>query len=83
MILSGQEDSLGGVYGIALGYKHTGREDLIEKLMQVTDVFLKHLPEDNIPAWALSKLSDECLQKAVDMLQALCDSMHKERSFCL
>lgn len=91
-----------GVYGIALGYKHTGRQDLIEKFMQVTDVFLKHLPEDNIPAWDLSftdtktqkdtssaaiaacgilemsklcKLPDEYLQKAVDMLQALCDSM--------
>lgn len=40
-----------GVYGTALGYYHTHDEKLIEKFYKVTDLFLKNLPKDNIPAW--------------------------------
>lgn len=40
-----------GVYGFALAYKHTGKKEYIEKFLQVTKVFLDHLPEDDVPAW--------------------------------
>lgn len=40
-----------GVYGFALAYKHTGKKEYLEKFLQVTKVFLDHLPADNIPAW--------------------------------
>ena len=40
-----------GIYGIAIAYKYTKRLDLIEKFKKVTDVFISHLPEDDIPAW--------------------------------
>lgn len=42
-----------GVYGLAIAYKYTKREDLIDKFIRVTKVFLDRLPEDNIPAWDL------------------------------
>lgn len=40
-----------GIYGIALSYKNTGDTSLIEKFVNVTNVFIDHLPSDNVPAW--------------------------------
>lgn len=40
-----------GIYGLALAYKFTGEQELYDKFIKVTNVFLEHLPEDNVPAW--------------------------------
>lgn len=40
-----------GIYGLALAYKHTGQPELVDKFLKVTELFFKHLPDDNVPAW--------------------------------
>lgn len=42
-----------GVYGMALAYKYTGREEYIELFKRVTEYFLTHLPKDLVPYWDL------------------------------
>lgn len=42
-----------GVYGMALAYKYTGREEYIELFRRVADYYLSHLPKDMIPYWDL------------------------------
>ena len=42
-----------GVYGTALGYRYTGREEYLELFWGVLDYFLSHLPGDLIPYWDL------------------------------
>ncbi len=42
-----------GVYGLAIAYKYTKDESLIDKFCKVTKVFLDRLPDDDIPAWDL------------------------------
>lgn len=40
-----------GVYGLAIAYKYTKSREIADMFIKVTDVFINHLPEDNIPAW--------------------------------
>ena len=42
-----------GVYGLALAYKYSGREEYIELFRRVTEYFLAHLPKDLVPFWDL------------------------------
>ena len=42
-----------GVYGTALGYRYTRREEYIGYFRRVTGYFLRHLPEDLCPYWDL------------------------------
>lgn len=42
-----------GIYGCALAYKYTGREEYIELFKHVTQYFLEHLPKDMVPFWDL------------------------------
>lgn len=42
-----------GVYGTAVGYRYTKREEYIGYFKRVTTYFLKHLPEDLCPFWDL------------------------------
>lgn len=42
-----------GVYGTAIGYRYTGREEYIPVFEGVTEYFLSHLPEDLVPFWDL------------------------------
>ncbi len=42
-----------GVYGCALAYKYTGRNEYIDLFQHVTQYFLTHLPKDMIPFWDL------------------------------
>ena len=42
-----------GIYGMALAYKYTEREEYIQKFRDVTDFFLAHLPKDMVPFWDL------------------------------
>lgn len=42
-----------GIYGTAIGYRYTRREDYIPIFEGVTDYFLRHLPEDLVPFWDL------------------------------
>ena len=42
-----------GIYGMALAYRYTGREEYIEIFKKVTDYFLNHLPKDLVPFWDL------------------------------
>ena len=42
-----------GVYGMALAYKYTQREEYINIFREVTRYFLEHLPNDLVPYWDL------------------------------
>ena len=42
-----------GVYGTAIGYRYTKREEYIAVFEGVTDYFLRHLPQDLVPFWDL------------------------------
>lgn len=42
-----------GVYGCAVAYKYTKREEYIDIFKNVTDYYLEHLPKDMVPFWDL------------------------------
>jgi unsaturated chondroitin disaccharide hydrolase len=42
-----------GIYGMALAYKYTGRDEYIDIFRNVTEYFLSHLPKDLVPYWDL------------------------------
>lgn len=42
-----------GIYGLAIGYRYTKKEEYIELFKKVTDFFLKALPDDMVPYWDL------------------------------
>lgn len=42
-----------GVYGTALAYRYTKNPQYMETFKQVTEYYLKHLPEDMVPYWDL------------------------------
>lgn len=42
-----------GIYGTAVGYRYTGREEYIGYFKRVTRYFLEHLPKDLCPYWDL------------------------------
>jgi unsaturated chondroitin disaccharide hydrolase len=42
-----------GVYGAALAYKYTKREEYIDIFRNVTQYYLEHLPSDMVPYWDL------------------------------
>jgi unsaturated chondroitin disaccharide hydrolase len=42
-----------GVYGSALAYRYTRREEFIDIFDRVTGYFLEHLPKDLVPFWDL------------------------------
>lgn len=42
-----------GVYGMALAYKYTKRQEYIDLFKHVTEYFCDHLPSDLIPYWDL------------------------------
>lgn len=42
-----------GIYGCALAYRYTGREEYKDRFRKVTEYFLNHLPEDLVPYWDL------------------------------
>ncbi|SFG50957.1 glycoside hydrolase family 88 protein [Oribacterium sp. WCC10] len=43
-----------GIYGTAVAYKYTGREEYIEYFKRIATYFLNHLPKDIIPFWDLT-----------------------------
>lgn len=42
-----------GVYGLALAYRYTRRAEYIDLFRHVTELFLRHLPQDLVPYWDL------------------------------
>ena len=42
-----------GIYGTAIAYKNTGREEYLDYFRRVSGYFLRHLPEDLCPFWDL------------------------------
>ena len=40
-----------GVYGLAMAYRYTKREEYIDLFRHVTEYFLEHLPKDLVPFW--------------------------------
>jgi unsaturated chondroitin disaccharide hydrolase len=42
-----------GIYGCALAYKYTKREEYIDIFKHVTGYYLEHLPKDMVPFWDL------------------------------
>lgn len=53
------------IYGLALGYHHTGRDEYLRAAQQTAAFFLSRLPEDQVPAWDF---------RAPEELQGLRDS---------
>ena len=43
-----------GIYGTALAYRYTHREEYVKAFHRVTGYFLRHLPKDLCPFWDLS-----------------------------
>lgn len=43
-----------GIYGTAVAYKYTKREEYIDYFKRIATYFLNHLPKDLIPFWDLS-----------------------------
>lgn len=39
------------IYGLALGYHHTGKKEYLAAAQRAANFFLSRLPEDNVPAW--------------------------------
>ncbi len=48
-----------GIYGMALAYRYTHREEYIDLFRHVTEYFLEHLPEDLVPYWDLEFTSGD------------------------
>lgn len=48
-----------GVYGSALAYKYTKKEEYIEIFKKVTEYYLEHLPVDMVPYWDLEFIDGE------------------------
>ncbi|MEY8354987.1 glycoside hydrolase family 88 protein [Lachnospiraceae bacterium 54-53] len=42
-----------GIYGSAMAYRYTGREEYIQIFKKVTEYYLSHLPADLVPYWDL------------------------------
>lgn len=42
-----------GVYGTALAYRYTKQTQCKDLFLKVTDFFIQHLPQDNVPYWDL------------------------------
>ena len=42
-----------GIYGLAIGYRYTKKEEYIDLFKKVTDFFLRALPDDMVPYWDL------------------------------
>jgi unsaturated chondroitin disaccharide hydrolase len=40
-----------GIYGFALAYRHTGKQEYAEAAQGLAEYFLKYLPDDNVPYW--------------------------------
>lgn len=40
-----------GIYGFAVAYRETGREDFLETAIKLTEHYLNRLPEDGVPFW--------------------------------
>ncbi len=40
-----------GIYGFAIAYRETGREDFLATSMALADKFMQRLPEDGVPYW--------------------------------
>lgn len=40
-----------GIYGFAMAYRETGKEEYLETAIKLADHFLERLPEDGIPYW--------------------------------
>ncbi len=43
-----------GIYGMALAYRFTKREEYLQMFRKVSRCFLEHLPEDKIPCWDMT-----------------------------
>lgn len=39
------------IYGLALGYHHTGKQEYLAAAQRAANFFLSRLPEDHVPAW--------------------------------
>lgn len=39
------------IYGLALGYHHTGKKEYLAAAQRAANFFLSRLPEDHVPAW--------------------------------
>ena len=69
-----------GIYGMALAYKYTEREEYIQKFRDVTDFFLAHLPKDMVPLWDLELTDGDAQPRDSSSASiAVCGMLEKEK----
>lgn len=68
-----------GVYGLALAYRYTGNAELTDIFIKVTELFLTHLPSDNIPAWDLIFTDTETLKDTSAAAIVICGILEMNR----
>ena len=69
-----------GVYGTAVGYRYTKREEYIAYFRRVTGYFLEHLPEDLCPYWDLEFVTgDEYPRDSSSAVIAACGMLEMSK----
>lgn len=69
-----------GIYGLALAYRHTKEPELIDKFQKVTNVFLEHLPEDDVPAWDMIFTDTDTQKDSSAAAIAVCGILEMSRN---
>ena len=69
-----------GIYGLALAYKNTRNPEYITMFNKVTELFISHLPKDNIPAWDLIFTDTETLKDTSSAAIAVCGILEMSRN---
>lgn len=68
-----------GIYGLALAYKQTRKQELKGKFIQVTNVFLENLPSDDVPAWDMIFTDTDTLKDSSAATIAVCGILEMSR----
>lgn len=61
-----------GIYGLALSYRYTKKDEYIELFQHVTEYFISRLPEDLVPYWDLEFKEGEEARDASSAVIAVC-----------
>ena len=69
-----------GIYGFALAYGFTGEQKMYDKFMTVTEVFLKRLPKDNVPAWDMIFTDTETQKDSSSAPIAVCGILEMQKN---
>ena len=69
------------VYGLALAYGYTKDKHILEVQKKATDVFIKRLPRDNVPAWDMVFTDCRTLKDTSAAVIAACGMLEMNRKY--